>query len=108
MGAFATWALLAEHPDVFAAGIPVAGGGSLRKVKKALKAPVWIFHGSEDPIVRVARSRDMAEMLALVEKPHLYTEFVGGRHDIWPQVFAEPKLAEWLFDLKLEPPKRRR
>jgi predicted peptidase len=108
MGAFATWAILAEHPDIFAAGIPVAGGGSTRKVKKALKAPVWIFHGAADPIVRVARSRDLVEVLASADKPHLYTEFPTGRHDIWPQVFAEPELITWLSALRLAPSSRRR
>jgi predicted peptidase len=108
MGAFATWAILAEHNDLFAAGIPVAGGGSTRKAKKAIKAPVWIFHGAADPIVNVARSREMAEVLAAAGKPHLYTEIATGRHDIWPQVFTEPDLAAWLFAARMEAPRRRR
>lgn len=106
MGAFATWALLAEHPKAFAAGLPIAGGGSKRKAKRSISAPVWIFHGGADPIVRVVRSREMAETLAAAEKPHIYTEFPNGKHDIWPQVFEEPGLAEWLFGMRL--PERRR
>ncbi len=108
MGAFATWALLAAHEDEFAAGIAIAGGGSVRKAKKAIKAPVWFFHGAADPIVRVSRSRELAEALALVEKPHSYTEYPNGRHDIWPQVFSEPKLADWLFGLRMAKVRRRK
>lgn len=108
MGAFATWALLAEHNDVFAGGIPVSGGGSTRKAKKSIKAPVWVFHGGADPIVKVSKSRDIVEALAEAGKSHQYTEFAGGRHDIWPQVFMEPNLADWLFSLRMEPSRRRR
>jgi predicted peptidase len=108
MGAFATWAVLAEYPELFAAGIPVSGGGSTRKAKRSIKAPVWIFHGASDPIVRVTRSREMAEALQLAGKPVTYTEYPTGRHDIWPHVFAEPNVAEWLFAAQAELPKRRR
>ncbi len=108
MGGFATWALLAEHSATFAAGLPVAGGGSTRKAKKAINAPVWIFHGTADPIVRVLRSREMAEALAAAAKTHKFTEFPDGRHDIWPLVFSEPELAEWLFAHKIEAPARKR
>ncbi|MFN8397929.1 MAG: phospholipase [Bacteroidia bacterium] len=108
MGAFATWALLAGYPELFAAGIPVSGGGSTRKAKRAIKAPVWIFHGASDPIVRVIRSREMAAAMEAAGKAVRYTEFPDGRHDIWPQVFAEPNFAEWLFSNKTENVKRRR
>lgn len=108
MGGFATWALLAEHSSIFAAGLAVAGGGSTRKAKKGISAPVWIFHGTADPIVRVGRSREMAEALLLAEKPHKFTEFPDGRHDIWPHVFREPELADWLFSKRMEQETRRR
>lgn len=107
MGAFATWAVLAGFPDLFAAAIPVSGGGSTRKAKRAIKAPVWIFHGAGDPIVRVNRSREMAAALEASGKSVKYTEFPNGRHDIWPHVFTEPDVGEWLFSQKAESPKRR-
>jgi predicted peptidase len=108
MGAFATWALLAEYPNLFAAAIPVSGGGSTRKAKRTIKSPVWIFHGASDPIVPVLRSREMHEELQAAGKPATYTEFPNGRHDIWPNVFLEPNVAEWLFANKTEAIRRRR
>ncbi len=108
MGAFATWALLAEYPKTFAAGIPVSGGGSTRKAKRSIASPVWIFHGASDPIVRVVRSREMHEALQAAGKSVTYTEFPNGRHDIWPAVFTEPNVAEWLFANQTQAVKRRR
>jgi predicted peptidase len=108
MGAFATWALLAEYPNLFAAAIPVSGGGSTRKAKRTIKSPVWIFHGASDPIVRVIRSREMHEALLAAGKPATYTEFPTGRHDIWPNVFSEPNVAEWLFANQTQAIRRRR
>lgn len=108
MGGFGTWAVLADYPQLFAAGIPVSGGGSVRKLKRNLQAPVWVFHGANDPIVRVSKSREMTDALKKAEKPVTYTEFPTGRHDIWPLVFAEPRFAEWLFACKTHPPKRKR
>jgi predicted peptidase len=108
MGAFATWAVLSEYPHLFAAGIPVSGSGSIRKARKSLKAPVWIFHGANDSIVRVTRSREMAEALQKEGKPVIYTEYPTGRHDIWPHVFTEPEFADWLFSCKAAPPAKRR
>jgi predicted peptidase len=108
MGGFGTWAILAEHADTFAAGIVVAGGGSTRKAKRSIQAPVWVFHGAADAIVRVSKSREMVEALAKAEKPHVYTEIPTGRHDIWPLVFTEPNLAEWLFSHQLQPKTRSR
>jgi predicted peptidase len=108
MGGFATWAALAEYPERFAAGIPVSGGGSVRKAKKSIQAPVWAFHGAVDPIVGVGRSREMVETLKKNNKTANYTEFPSWRHDIWPQVFEEPNLAEWLFANERKPAKKRK
>ncbi len=34
MGGFGTWAAMAERPDLFAAGIPVCGGGDIKNAEK--------------------------------------------------------------------------
>ena len=96
MGGFATWAAISEHPKMFAAAIPVAGGGSPRKARKYIKTPVWAFHGVNDPLVGVGRSREMVEALKKAEKPVEYTEYALGKHDIWGSVFEEDGFLPWL------------
>lgn len=107
MGGFATWAAMIEFPKVFAAGIAVSGGGSPRKAKRKIKAPVWAFHGTNDPVVGVGRSKEMVEALSKAEKPVKFTEFPSGRHDIWPLVFAEDGLVAWLKSQKLAKPEKK-
>lgn len=95
MGGFGTWVLLTEFPEMFAAGVPISGGGSPRKAKRRIQAPVWAFHGVKDPLVRVHRSRSMVN--AIESELANYTEFQEGRHNIWPRIFSGQELADWLF-----------
>ncbi len=59
MGGFGAWALISEQRGVFAAAVPVCGGGDESKASRLVNTAVWAFHGDEDAAVRVARSRDM-------------------------------------------------
>jgi predicted peptidase len=97
MGGFATWAMLQEFPERFAAGLAISGGGNPRRARAKLSAPVWAWHGTADPLVGVWRSRQMAEVLKRAQKPHRYTELPDGKHDIWPRVFSTMEIAEWIF-----------
>jgi predicted peptidase len=97
MGGFATWAALVEFPETFAAAVAVSGGGNVRKARSRLNTPIWAFHGAQDPLVGVWRSRNMVASLEKAGKPLCYTEFEEGKHDIWPLVYGDLKLAEWMF-----------
>lgn len=100
MGGFATWAMLQEYPEQFAAGLAISGGGNPRRARAKVAAPVWAWHGAADPLVGVWRGRQMAEVLARAKKAHRYTELPDGRHDIWPRVFSTMEVAEWLFQYR--------
>lgn len=99
MGAMGTFELLARRPGVFAAAIPICGGGN------PLLAPIygpstamWLFHGDADVVVPVTLSRQMAEAIRQSGNRNLrYTEYAGVNHDSWTPAFAEPELLKWLF-----------
>jgi predicted peptidase len=97
MGGTGTWSLLAFHPELFAAGIPVAPGFSPAKAKSIATVPVWVFTGENDPLVPVASVRALVEALRKEGGHVLYTEYPGAEHVIWDSVFAEPELPKWLF-----------
>src|ERR1051326_6271798 len=64
MGGFGSWTIAATHPDLFAAVMPICGGGEPAKMAPALKSlPIWVFHGGADPVVPTQRSRDMVEAI---------------------------------------------
>jgi predicted peptidase len=98
MGGFATFDILWRRPHFFAAAFPICGGGNPDQVNLyADKFPIWIFHGSIDPIVPVADSRLMYKTLKAAGADVKYTEYAGVKHDSYKKAFAEPGLLPWLF-----------
>jgi len=97
MGAFGTFAILTLQPDLFAAGIPICGGGVEAKAARIAQVPIWVFHGDHDEVVPVRRSREMVAALAEAGGKPRYTEYKGEGHLIWSKVVAEPGLLDWMF-----------
>jgi predicted peptidase len=100
LGGFGTWAVIAEHPKMFAAAIPVCGGGDETKASKLIHMPVWAFHGEKDEAVSVERSRIMIAAIKKAGGAPKYTEYKGAGHVIWNDVFNEPDLLSWVFAQK--------
>lgn len=100
MGGFGTWAAIAEHPQMFAAAIPVCGGGDETQASKLVDVPVWAFHGEKDKAVSVERSRNMIAAIKKAGGTPKYTEYKGAGHVIWNEVFNEPDLLSWVFAQK--------
>jgi len=97
MGGFGTWEFVARWPDRVAAVVPICGGGDESRATQITRVPIWAFHGDADPVVPVARSRDMIDAIRKAGGKPKYTEYPGVGHDSWHRVFAEPGLLEWLF-----------
>ena len=98
MGGFATWRLLADHPDLFAAGMPLCGGGPLDKAEILSHLPIHAFHCADDPAVPVSASRDMVAAIRTLPHHHTrYTEFPTGGHGVWVPVYQDPAHIAWLF-----------
>ncbi|MBR4868924.1 MAG: prolyl oligopeptidase family serine peptidase [Clostridia bacterium] len=99
MGGFATWRLLAEHPDLFAAGIPICGGGPLDKADVLAGLPIRTFHCADDNIVPPMASRAIVDAIQKIENHQtLYTEFPQGGHGAWTPVYANTNNIQWLFN----------
>jgi predicted peptidase len=96
-GGFGAWDLIARHPDLFAAAVPLCGGGNTERILSARNVAVWAFHGAKDATVPVARSREMVAALRTVNSSVKYTEYPDMGHDVWTRAFAERELPEWLF-----------
>ena len=85
---------------MFAAAIPICGGGNEAEAPKLSKVPIWAFHGEKDEAVNVERSRDMIAAVRQAGGMAKYTEYKGAGHVIWDQVFSEPDLLAWTFAQK--------
>ncbi|WP_150452402.1 carboxylesterase family protein [Arenibacter lacus] len=101
MGGMGTFEMLYRKPDMFAAAIPICGGGDLEASEiYANKVPLWIFHGAKDNVVHPQLSLDItAKIMAFGGAPNL-TLFGDANHNSWDPAFAEPKLLPWLFSIK--------
>jgi len=97
MGGYGTFHLLGEEPKLFAAGVPIAGGGDPNKAEIFKKVPVWVFHGAKDETVKPDQSRRMVEALKKEKSNVKYTEYEDGDHGIAGRVYADVKMHEWLF-----------
>lgn len=97
MGGVGTFHLLAQEAELFAAGIPVAGGGDPASVVQFKDTPVWVFHGAKDPLAPVEMSQVMVKALKEAGGDVKYTEIPEGDHKIAPAVYVDEKVHEWLF-----------
>jgi predicted peptidase len=100
MGGFGTWDLLGRRPDLFAAGVPVCGGGDEAQAARIAKIPQRIYHGDKDNVVKTDRSRNMAAALKKAGGEPVYTEYPGVGHNCWDKAYADAALWPWLFAQK--------
>jgi len=97
MGGLGTFAIISEYPKLFAAGVPLCGGGDESKVARLVSTPIWAFHGAKDESVPVTRSRNIVAAINKAGGKVKYTEYTDVDHLVWPKVVKETELLPWLF-----------
>lgn len=119
LGGYGVWHLALEHPERFAALVPVCGGivkpESAQNVRqspltagaadpyafvagKLRHVPVWMFHGADDPLIPASESRRMNEELRKVSASVRYTEYPGVGHNAWDPAYGDAALWTWLLE----------
>lgn len=118
MGGYGAWSLGAAHPEKWSAVVAISGGGNPSEVASLKQTPVWAFHGAQDRLVPVERSREMVAALRSAGGRVAYNEFPKTGHDIFAETFGNDGLIAWMLDpqrapaelsktsrpLKVEPP----
>jgi predicted peptidase len=110
MGGFGAWHMASQHPGKFAAVVSICGGSPLASgdrftpiARKLETTPVWVFHGSDDPIVPVNESRQMVEALKSLKGSRVrYNEYQGVGHNVWLNALAEPGLLPWILEQRAD------
>ena len=101
MGGMGTFESVYRYPDLYAAALPICGGGDVNHYdKRVAKVPFWIFHGADDAVVNVKLSQEMVEKLKSLKAEVKYTEYPGVNHDSWKNAFAEPDYLTWMLSHK--------
>jgi hypothetical protein len=99
-GGYGSWHFITARPDLFAAAVPVCGGGDPQLAPGIVNVSVWAFHGALDRNVPVSGSRDMIDAIKNAGGDPQYTEFPDKAHNIWYEVTQTPGLWDWLFKQK--------
>lgn len=97
MGGYGTFMYGADHVDTFAAMAPICGGGRVTDAAKLATVPMWVFHGSSDPVVAPDKSRSMVEAIKAAGGDIRYTEYEGVGHNSWDNAYGDPELMDWML-----------
>jgi len=97
MGGYGTYDVIERYPHLFAAAVPVCGGGDTSKAASIAHLPMWIFHGAEDPAVSPVYDLRMLEALTRAGAHPGFTEYPEVGHFSWIEAYSDPLMMEWLF-----------
>jgi predicted peptidase len=101
---------LSHQPERFAAAILVCPAGvpgnhadipaseqGVGVVAGIERIPLWFFHGTDDPIVPIALTRERVAALRRAGGTPRVTEYEGVKHDAWTRAYSDREIVEWLF-----------
>ena len=97
MGGYATWAMLMCTPELFAAAVPICGGGMAWNAYRMKDVPIWAFHGVDDGCVAVTESISMANALRACGGNVKLSLLPGVNHNAWEPAMYEYGAIEWLL-----------
>lgn len=97
MGGFGTFDAIERYPNLFAAAVPVCGGGDVSKAPLISHIPMWIFHGAEDPAVNPIFSLNMTIALTKAGAHPGFTQYPETGHFSWISAYSDPSMLDWLF-----------
>lgn len=97
MGGFGTFDAIERYPDLFAAAMPVCGGGDTSRAASIAHIPIWIVHGSEDATVNPVYSVDMLQALMNAGAHPGFTMVPETGHFSWLAAYNNKLAIEWMF-----------
>lgn len=97
MGGYGTFDAISRYPDLFAAAVPVCGGGDVTKASLISKIPIWIFHGALDATVTPNHSQNMVNALTDKGSNPGFTLYPEVGHFAWIAAYSDPMMMAWLY-----------
>ena len=101
MGGYAAWQLAMSLNNIFAAALPVCGGGMYWNSGRLKDMAVWAFHGDSDPTVFCEESVKMVEGINKRGGHAKLTIYPDTGHNAWDPTYRNPRVWEWMLDQKL-------
>ncbi len=104
MGGFGAWDIIARHKDIFAAAVPICGGGPKDAIDLLKDFPIYTFHGTKDTSVPYSGTSEMVDLLKKAGSKEIeFVSYENEGHGIWDKAIKHegdknsPSLESWLF-----------
>ena len=98
MGGYGTWQMAQCRPELFAAIVPICGGGMYWNTGRLKDMGVWAFHGADDKTVLCEESVKMVEGINKRGGNAKLTIYENTPHNAWTPTFRNADMWEWLFE----------
>ncbi len=96
-GGFGTWDAITRRPGLFAAAVPLCGGGDTSKASSISRVNVWAFHGDRDDVVAPAQTGNMVTAIKSNGGNPKMSILPNTGHYICDKAYTEPGFMKWLF-----------
>jgi predicted esterase len=98
MGAYGTFAMVAENPGFFQNAVAISGDGDEDRASFMATTRWQIFAGKKDDVVASSKTENMANALRKAGASVSFKIFPEADHGgTWPKAFAEPDFFSLLF-----------
>lgn len=99
MGGYGAGKLAAMEPDLFAAVVPICGGGDPADAEKLAKTPIWAVHGDQDEVVPPERSQEMIDAVRAAGGTPRLSILNGVGHNSWMPAYSDlDGVMQWMFE----------
>ena len=96
-GTMACWYLLNKFPTKYAAAILCCGAGDPHIAHTICETPIWLFHGTNDPLVDINGARDIIQAIRDEGGNPNFTEMQGSDHNFGAKLKNISGLLEWFY-----------
>jgi predicted peptidase len=87
--------MAADHPERFAAVVPICGRGQSTDADKLKSLPIWVFCGDQDGVFK--SNEELVKMIMTAGSQSIrFTSLENVGHNSWSAAYASPDLYQWL------------
>lgn len=100
MGGYGTYIIAMDHPDKFAAIVPLCGGcndSDTTRICNLKNIPIWAFHGTADNLIPITETERIVNTLDKCEGKIKFTKLDGEGHGIQYLYEKHPQIYEWML-----------
>lgn len=89
MGGYGTWDAMTRFPNLFAAAVPLSGGGNTQAAGTTISGkPVWAFHGVTDSLISVNNTDQLTTAMTNAGGHPIYSRVAGLGHEGWDTFYT--------------------